>query len=359
MSQKQRKIIHIDMDAFFAAVAQLDNPELQGKPVVVASPKPRGVISAASYEARKFGVRSAMSSQVAKKLCPELIFVPSDFLRYKLLSNQIRGIFKEYTDLIEPLSFDEAFLDVTENKKKRLSATLIARDIRAQIYKETGLTASAGISSNKFIAKIASDYNKPNGQKTVIPTEIADFVAALPIHKFFGIGKVTAAKMLNLGIFTGKELREQSLEFLEKHFGNSAQHYYNLARGIDTSEVKPSRTTKSVATEHTFETNLTSEIYMEEALKKITNSLVKRLKKAKLKGKTITLKIKYSDFSVQTRSKSIAYFTDEESMIFSVVKSLLYQEKPKESVRLLGISLSKLDNIKNNKSVSIQLKFDF
>jgi len=356
---QQRKIIHIDMDAFFAAVAQLDNEALQGKPVVVGSPEKRGVISAASYEARKFGVRSAMSSLVAKKLCPELIFVPSDFKRYKLLSNQIRGIFRDYTDLIEPLSFDEAFLDVTFNKKKRISATLIARDIRERIYKETGLTASAGISSNKFIAKIASDYNKPNGQKTVTPQEIDAFVAALPIHKFFGIGKVTASKMLNLGIFTGKELRTKSLEFLTEYFGNSGAHYYNLARGIDNSLVKPNRTTKSIAAEHTFLTNLTSEIYMEEELGKIASHLSNRLKKVNIKGKTITLKIKYSDFTTQTRSKTIPYFSNEASLLFSTAKALLYQEKPKESVRLLGISVSKLDNVTDKKSVSIQLKFDF
>ena len=355
---QQRKIIHVDMDAFFAAVAQLDNEDLRGKPVVVGSPHQRGVISAASYEARKFGVRSAMSSVVAQKLCPELIFVPSDFKRYKLLSNQIRGIFRAYTDLIEPLSFDEAFLDVTFNKKKRISATLIARDIRERIYNETGLTASAGISSNKFIAKIASDYNKPNGQKTVAPNEILDFVAALPIQKFFGIGKITAKKMLNLGIFTGKELRSKSLGFLETHFGNSAMRYYQLARGVDESAVKPNRTTKSIAAEHTFETNLTSEIYMEVELQKIAKTLQERLAKSNIKGKTITLKIKYSDFSVQTRSKTTTTFTNNDSMIFSIAKALLYQEKPKESVRLLGISVSNLDNV-SKKSMSVQLRFDF
>ena len=227
-----RKIIHVDMDAFYASVAQMDNPELKGKPIAVGGGGTRGVISAASYEARKFGVKSAMAGRLAIKLCPDLIFVKTDFERYKELSNKIRKIFLDYTDLVEPLSLDEAYLDVTENKKGNPSATLIAQEIRHRIHSDVGLTASAGISINKFIAKIASDYNKPNGQKTVNPEEVIQFLEDLNIRKFFGIGKVTAEKMYQLGIFTGKDLKSKSLEYLNEHFGKSGAYYYNAVRGI-------------------------------------------------------------------------------------------------------------------------------
>lgn len=229
-----RKIIHVDMDAFYASVEQHDNPELKGKPVAVGGGAKRGVVSAASYEARKFGVRSAMSGYLAKKNCPELIFVKPRFDRYKAISAQIRGIFLQYTDLVEPLSLDEAYLDVTENKKGNPSATLIAQEIRQQIFAQTGLTASAGISINKFIAKVASDYNKPNGQKTVNPEAVLSFLEALDIRKFYGVGKVTAEKMYRLGIFTGEDLKRKTLPFLEEHFGKSGSHYYHVVRGIHT-----------------------------------------------------------------------------------------------------------------------------
>lgn len=353
-----RKIIHVDMDAFYASVEQMDNPELKGKPLAVGGSEVRGVVSAASYEARKFGVRSAMSGYMAKKLCPELIFVRPRFDRYKEISKKIRKIFLEYTDLVEPLSLDEAYLDVTENKKGNPSATLLAQEIRRRILDEVGLTASAGISVNKFVAKIASDYHKPNGQKTVNPDEIEPFLEALDVKKFYGVGKVTAEKMYQLGIFTGADLKSKSLDYLEEHFGNSGQSFYNLARGISHSQVKPNRTLKSVGAERTFSTNLSSEVFMEERLKHIANELERRLQKTKIAGKTVTLKIKYSDFTLQTRSKTLPYFISDKSLIAEAAKELLYQERLKESVRLLGISLHNL-NTEAKKSVVVQLKFDF
>lgn len=243
---KVRKIIHIDMDAFFASVEQHDNPELRGKPVAVGGSAERGVVAAASYEARKFGVRSALPSKTAKRLCPELIFVMPRFDRYKEISGQIREIFAEYTDLIEPLSLDEAYLDVTENKKDISSATQIATEIRQKILEKTGLTASAGVSYNKFLAKTASDINKPNGQCVIKPAQAVAFVEALPIHKFFGIGKVTAEKLIQMGILTGKELKVQSLEFLVKNFGKVGKYYFEIARGQDHREVSPNRESKSI-----------------------------------------------------------------------------------------------------------------
>jgi DNA polymerase-4 len=257
-----RKIIHVDMDAFYASVAELDNPELRGKAIAVGGSEERGVVSAASYEARKFGVKSAMSSFLAKQKCPHLIFVKSDFERYKELSVKIRAVFYEYTDLVEPLSLDEAYLDVTENKKGNPSANEIAREIRERIYTETGLRASAGISINKFIAKVASDINKPNGQKTIHPEEVLQFLEELPVNKFYGVGKVTASKMYNLGIFKGKDLKKKPLEELVKSFGKSGTHYYNIVRGIHNSAVKPNRIRKSIAAERTFSENLSSEIFM-------------------------------------------------------------------------------------------------
>lgn len=353
-----RKIIHIDMDAFYASVEQMDNPALRGKPVAVGGSENRGVVSAASYEARKFGVRSAISGVLAKKYCPEIIFVRPRFDRYKEISTKIHQIFHEYTDLVEPLSLDEAYLDVTQNKKGNPSASLLAQEIRLRILNEVGLTASAGISVNKFVAKIASDVNKPNGQKTVNPDEILEFLEELPIRKFYGVGKVTTEKMYQLGIFTGLDLKSKSEEFLEKHFGKSGSFYYNVVRGIHNSEVKAHRITKSVAAEHTFDVNLSSEIFMLEQLDKIASSLEKRLKKHKLSGKTVTLKIKYSDFTQQTRSKTLPYFISDKSLILEIVEELLYQEKMKDSVRLLGISLNNLNN-EEKKAVVVQLKFSF
>ena len=346
------------MDAFYASVEQLDNPELRGKPLAVGGSEIRGVVSAASYEARKFGVRSAMSGVQAKKNCPDLLFVPPRFDRYKEISKKIKAIFYEYTDLVEPLSLDEAYLDVTQNKKGNPSATLIAQEIRKRIYDEIGLTASAGISINKFVAKIASDYNKPNGQKTVTPDEVEGFLEKLDIKKFYGIGKVTAEKMYQHGIFTGLDLKSKTIEYLEEHFGKSGASYFNIVRGIHNSEVKPNRITKSVAAEHTFNENLTSEIFMQERLERIATELEKRLKKHNISGKTVTLKIKYSDFTTQTRSKTLPYFISDKGILFETVKELLYQERLKESVRLLGISLNNL-NTEIKKTVVVQLRFEF
>ena len=365
MSEHYRKIIHVDMDAFYASVEQMDNPELKGKPLAVGGSEVRGVVSAASYEARKFGVRSAISGIQAKKLCPDLIFVRPRFDRYKEISKKIRKIFHDYTDLVEPLSLDEAYLDVTENKKGNPSATLIAQEIRKRIFEEVGLTASAGISVNKFVAKIASDYNKPNGQKTVNPDEVEAFLEKLDIKKFYGVGKVTAEKMYQLGIFTGYDLKQKPLEYLEKNFGNRGLHYYQICRGIHNSAVKPNRKIKSVGAERTFGENLSSEIFMEERLQSIAKELEKRLQKSKISGKTITLKIKYSDFTLQTRSKTLLYFVNDKNIILDVAKDLLYQERLRNSVRLLGISIHNLNNEEKNKttlpqkSVSVQLKFEF
>ncbi len=362
-----RKIIHIDMDAFYASVAQMDDPSLKGKAIAVGGGGARGVISAASYEARKFGVKSAMSGPLALKLCPDLIFVNTNFDRYKKISKQVRNIFFEYTDLVEPLSLDEAYLDVTENKKGNPSASLLAKEIRGRIFNEVGLTASAGISINKFIAKVASDYNKPNGQKTVNPEEVLQFLEALDIRKFYGVGKVTADKMYQKGIFTGVDLKRKSLEFLNEHFGKSGTFYYDVVRGIHTSEVKPNRIRKSLAAERTFSENLSSEIFMLEKLDHIAKEVDKRLKTHSISGKTVTLKIKYSDFTLQTRSKTLPYYISDKSVILNTAKDLLYQERMSNSVRLLGISLSNLktEDSKTKKStskeepVSVQLKFEF
>ncbi len=352
------------MDAFFASVEQLDNPGLKGKPIAVGGGEIRGVVAAASYEARKYGVRSAMSGHIAKKNCPDLIFVKPRFSRYKEISLKIRDIFLDYTDLVEPLSLDEAYLDVTFNKKGNPSATLIAAEIRNRIYSELGLTASAGISINKFIAKVASDQNKPNGQKTINPEEVISFLEELEISKFYGVGKVTAQKMYSLGIFTGKDLKEQSLTFLEEQFGKSGVYYHNVVRGVHHSMVRPDRIPKSVGTERTFNENLSSEVFMLDRLENIAGELETRLKRARIAGRTITLKIKYSDFTLQTRSKTLPYFIADGALILETAKELLYQEKMENSVRLLGISLSNLntekeENPKDEEIVVVQLKFDF
>ena len=358
-----RKIIHVDMDAFYAAVEQMDRPELKRLPIAVGGSSKRGVVSAASYEARKFGVRSAVSGALAKKLCPDLIFVTPRFERYKEISTKIRALFLEYSDLVEPLSLDEAYIDVTTNKKGLQSATVIATEIRSRIKSEIGLTASAGISVNKFIAKVASDYNKPNGQKTVPPEEVLGFLEALEIRKFHGIGKVTAKKMYDLGVFTGLDLRQKSFAFLEENFGKSGAYYYEIVRGIHRSQVRPNRRRKSLAAERTFSTNLSSEIFLVEKLDQIATEVSKRLQRINIAGKTLTLKIKYSDFSLQTRSKTLPYYISEKAVILEYSKALLFQEKLQNSVRLVGISISNLNANSSKKDVkkdvSFQLKFEF
>lgn len=353
-----RKIIHVDMDAFYASVEELDNPNLLGKAIAVGGSEIRGVVSAASYEARKFGVRSAMSGALAKRKCPHLIFVPPRFSRYKEISKKIRAIFYDYTDLVEPLSLDEAYLDVTINKVNNPLANSIAQEIRDRIWNELQLRASAGISINKFIAKVASDINKPNGQKTIHPEEVIPFLENLSINKFYGVGKVTAAKMHNYGIFTGLDIKRKTLEDLIRLFGKSGKHYFDIVRGIHTSEVKPNRIRKSIAAERTFNENLSSEIFMLERLDAIGNELERRMDTSKTKGKTITLKIKYSDFTQQTRSKTVFNFISEKKEFMPIVKELLFQEKLKNSVRLLGISFSNL-NTNTTAPIWVQLKLDF
>ena len=357
-----RKIIHVDMDAFYASVEQLDNPELRGKAIAVGGSSKRGVVAAASYEARKFGVKSAMSGRLAQKLCPDLIFVKARFDRYTEISEKIRKVFFEYTDLVEPLSLDEAYLDVTQNKKGNPSATHLTTEIRKRIKEKTGLNASAGISINKFIAKVASDINKPNGQKTIPPEEVISFLEDLDVRKFHGVGKVTQVKMYKIGIFTGADLKKYSLTELEDKFGKSGKHYYQVVRGIHLSEVKPNRTRKSLGAERTFSDNISSEIFMLQRLEQIAEEVERRLTSKKVAGKTITLKIKHSDFSVQTRSKTLAFYISSKSLLFEEAKNLLYQDPIRESVRLLGISVSNLNTEKKStipSDVNVQLKFPF
>lgn len=352
-----RKIIHIDMDAFYASVEQLDNPELRGKPIVVGGGQ-YGVVAAASYEARKYGIRSAMPGKMALQKCPHLIVVRPRFHRYKEISQKIRSIFFEYTDLVEPLSLDEAYLDVTENKKNIQSANDIAREIRQRIFKDTGLTASAGISVNKFLAKVASDYNKPNGQKTIHPSQILSFMEKLPIEKFFGIGKVTANKMHELHIFKGADLKAKSLRELETLFGKSGRYYYYAVRGIHHSEVKPNRIRKSIGVEETYWENLMEEQEVSSQLRELSEELINRSEKQNIKGKTLTLKIKYKDFTVFTRSKTIEKFYSGTEQIFDTAIKLWDLRPYDKPIRLLGVSLSNL-NTEEKKQISIQLKIPF
>nr|WP_283411378.1 DNA polymerase IV [Algoriphagus winogradskyi] len=353
-----RKIIHVDMDAFYASVEQLDHPEWRGKPLVVGGNAARGVVAAASYEARKFGVYSAMSSVLAARKCPQLIFAPARFDRYREISGQIREIFYEYTDLVEPLSLDEAFMDVTENKKGLKSAILIAKQIRQKIKERTGLNASAGVSYNKFLAKTASDLNKPNGQAVILPEEAEAFLEKLPIKKFFGIGKVTAEKMSGLGIHNGKDLKQFSLQYLTRKFGKSGIHYFNIVRGIHLSEVQPHRIRKSLSAENTFEKDLIDFDALLAELRKIYDELIKRIKKSGIKGRTVTLKIKYADFTQQTRSKTQEQYP-EESQIWEIAQELLAQEPFEKSIRLLGLGISNLNITEEHQHFGEQLRIPF
>jgi len=345
------------MDAFFASVEQRDNPDLRGKPVAVGGSRARGVVAAASYEAREFGVRSAMPSSVAARKCPNLIFVPPRFEVYKEVSQQIRDIFYAYTDLVEPLSLDEAFLDVTENKRQMNSATDIAREIRQRIYDETGLTASAGISVNKFIAKVASDINKPNGQKLIHPTQIDDFTANLDIKRFFGIGRVTTEKLNGMGIHTGADMRRYTRPELVQLFGKSGRYYYHICRGEDERPVRPDRIRKSVGAERTYSEDLSELAGQMDALRRIAEEVGRRMKQGKYRGKTITMKLRYSDFTTQTRSRSIDHFTDKEAEIYTIASELLEGHPRAQALRLLGISISNLDT--EIQSTGGQLTLDF
>ncbi|WP_297091429.1 DNA polymerase IV [uncultured Draconibacterium sp.] len=356
---QNRKIIHVDMDAFFASVEQLDHPELRGKPVAVGGTSDRGVVAAASYEARKFGVRSAMSSKVAKRKCPDLIFVKHRFERYKQISTQIRSIFLEYTDLVEPLSLDEAYLDVTYAKKGLPSATLIAKEIRTRILEETGLTASAGVSYNKFLAKVASDINKPNGMFVVTPAMANDFIDRLEIRKFFGIGKVTAKKLNEMGVWYGRDLKLIERLELSRMFGKAGNYYYDICRGIDNREVQPSRERKSIGAENTFSHDLFLTDDLENELVQIGEKVWGRAQRATVKAKTLTLKYKYADFEQHTRSITLEpYFVTKQQFIDESRALLNVEGGFIKGIRLLGLTLSNFTN-EEDKQGSIQLTIDF
>lgn len=359
----ERKIIHIDMDAFYASVEQRDHPEYRGKPLAVGRAEERGVVAAASYEARRYGVRSAMSSMKALKLCPELIFVRGRMDYYKSVSAEIRQIFQEYTDIIEPLSLDEAFLDVTDNKKNIPLAVDIARAIKAEIREKLGLIASAGVSYNKFLAKIASDYRKPDGLYVIHPHKAAAFIAKLPIEAFWGIGKVTAHKMHALGVHNGAHLRTCSLEFLSRNFGKAGQLYYDFSHGIDSRPVEPERIRKSVGCEYTFEKDLTTHTALIIQLWHIADELIRRLKKADFHGHTLTLKIKFNDFSQKTRSVSVGHELMTMPEILPLAKRLLAELQLSDyRIRLMGLTVSNpIDSPESpeNDNEAIQLSLEF
>ncbi len=339
-----RKIIHIDMDAFFASVEQLDNPDLKGKPVAVGGSGERHVVASASYEARKFGVRSAMPSVTAKKLCPDLIFVRHRFERYHEVSDQIHEIFKEYSGLVEPLSIDEAFIDVTNDKKGIGSATIIARRIKEEIKARTGLTASAGISVNKFLAKIASDIRKPDGLYLIPPEKAERFIEELPVEKFYGIGKVTAEKMHILGIHTGADLKKWNLLSLIRNFGKTGKFYYDIVRGIDDRPVEPDSERKSVGTELTYEKDLTTDFELIAELYKVEKELMQRLENSGTAGRTITVKIKFADFRQITKSRTVQnYIRDFDTLHREVTRIRKSLKLEGTRIRLLGVSISHLE----------------
>lgn len=343
-SERVRKIVHIDMDAFYASVEQRDNPDLRGLPVAVGSPAARGVVAAASYEARKFGVHSAMASVTAQRKCPDLIFVKPRFDVYKAVSLQIRAIFAEYTAMIEPLSLDEAYLDVTDNLKGMEIATEIAAEIRAKIKAATGLNASAGISYNKFLAKMASDINKPNGQAVITPKNGPAFVEHLPVKKFHGVGPATAEKMHRLSIETGADLKDRTLDFLIEHFGKSGPYFYGIARGVDHREVRPDRVRKSIGAEDTFSQDIHSFEPAREGVQPLIEKVWNYCEVNDIGAKTVTLKIKYSDFTQITRAKTLAVPVQTIGDLEDVVGLLLEPMfPPRKGVRLLGVSLSSLE----------------
>lgn len=344
MESPPRKIIHIDMDAFYASVEQRDDPGLRGRPVVVGSPAARGVIAAASYEARKFGVRSAMPSSTALRKCPDLVFVPHRFEVYRAVSRQIHEIFAHFTDLIEPLSLDEAYLDVTANKAGLETATQTARTIRARIFDETGLTASAGISYNKFLAKMASDQNKPNGQFLVAPGQGEAFVQTLPVGRFYGVGEKTEAKMKRLGIHNGEDLHRQSLPFLQQHFGKSGSWFHGIARGIDERPVNPDRERKSSGSETTFESDLLDTHRIEAEVQALADKVFAWCQKAQAFGRTATVKIKYGDFQQATRSRSVPVPIAQPGLLVRLATDLVRSVYPlRMGVRLLGVTVSNFE----------------
>lgn len=349
----QRKIIHIDMDAFYASVEQRDNPALRGRPVAVGHDGPRGVVATASYEARPYGVRSAISSTLARRLCPDLVFVPARFEVYKAISQQIRDIFLEYTELVEPLSLDEAFLDVTHTR----SATMVAREIKERIREATGLTASAGVSVNKMLAKIASDYRKPDGLFTIAPSQIETFVAALPVERFFGIGEVTAEKMHRLGIRTGADLRQWDEAALVHRFGKAGHAYYGYARGIDERAVTPDRIRKSLGAETTFAEDTDDRERLLLELAAVREEVWNRIQQHEFKGKTVVLKLKYDNFRQITRSKTLFTAIDSSQTLHRVSEELLAAiDFHGRKVRLIGLTVG---NTSEACADCVQLRFDF
>ncbi len=337
----QRKIIHVDMDAFYASVEQRDDPSLKGRPVAVGGSRARGVVAAASYEARAFGVHSAMPSVTALRKCPDLVFVPPRFDVYRSVSDQIRAIFTDYTPLVEPLSLDEAYLDVTGDIRGVGSAQAIAEEIRTRIKADTGLTASAGVSYNKFIAKLASDQNKPDGICVITPKRGAAFVASLPVKRFHGVGPVTARKMEQLGILTGADLLERPLPFLQAHFGSYADYLYGAARGIDHRPVRVNRPAKSVGAERTFETNLSDPEALREALHRVADAAWVRIERHGTRGRTVTLKLRHTDFRTITRARSSNSAVNDKAAFLRAGLDLLMAQLPvPDGVRLLGLTLS-------------------
>jgi DNA polymerase-4 len=360
---KIRKIIHIDMDAFYASVEQRDRPELKGKPVIVGGdPNSRGVVAACSYEARKFGIHSAMPSSRAYKLCPHAVFLRPRFDVYRSVSNDIREIFQEYTDIVEPLSLDEAFLDVTKNKRGIASATLIAQEILKKIYEKTGqLTASAGVSFNKFLAKVASDFNKPNGITVITPDDATDFIDKLPVRKFFGVGKVTEEKMHSLGIKTGADLKKMDKERLINIFGKAGNYFYNIAQGIDNRPVETEWIRKSIGKETTFSEDIDDKEQMIEILTQLAVKIENILKRDGREGMTVTLKVKYFDFQSITRRITVSEPIAGADIIMKYVSSLLDNtEAGMKKVRLLGISISNFtdESCKVRKCIQLPLPFN-
>jgi len=352
-----RKIIHIDMDAFFASVEQRDNPDLIGKPVAVGGSRERGVVAAASYEARRYGVYSAMSSRLAYQKCPSIIFVKHRFDVYKEVSAEIRSIFREYTDLVEPLSLDEAFLDVTTNKIGEPSAIKIASQIKIKIKERTQLTASAGVSVNKFLAKVASDLKKPDGLAVILPDQVLPFLEELPIGKFFGVGKATQEKMRNLGIANGHDLKKYSRIELAQLFGKFGSYLFDVVRGIDQRKVKPNRIRKSISSETTYSEDLDKLTDVRKALNKLITKLVTNCEKYNIKGRTVHLKYRFSDFTTFTRSRSLGRFTNDELVITQLVEEMLASiGEDFTPIRLLGVGLSTLNT--DRKDNQLELNFE-
>ncbi len=350
-----RKVIHVDMDAFFASVEQRDNPALRGKPVAVGGSSDRGVVAAASYEARRFGVRSAMASALARRLCPALIFTRPRFDAYKAVSRQIRAIFLDYTPHVEPLSLDEAYLDVTDDLRGIGSATRIAELIRARIKAETGLTASAGVSYNKFLAKIASDQNKPDGLCVIRPGQGAQFVAGLPVRRFHGIGPRGAEKMAALGIETGGDLARMDITFLKQHFGTQAEYLYRAARGIDLRRVKADRTRKSVGGERTFDHDISSGPGLRETLGRIIEIVWESIERSQARGRTVTLKLRLSTFATITRARSLPQFVSDRAEFAGLAHAMLEELLPlPHPVRLMGVTLSSLEGEKEDPAQPIR-----